>query len=183
MLKKHSRFFDVCLWSMLSTFKCLIRASWKWAYWTWLNKCYHATIFSLHRTELQASITLRLMCSTNPTWSWHICQTWTSAAVPAFLTCAALLLISLWSLVLVYFSKDLHKLLYFHFCYTFPKISFNGIIEPFEMEQEFNGHTVQLPCNVQGYLQLDKVAWPWMSPRMGYPLPLWASCFSVTPPL
>lgn len=92
---------------MLSPFKCLIGASWKWTYWTWLNKCHHATIFILHRLELQANITLRLMCSTNPTWSWHICQNLTSAVMPPFLTYWALFLICL--TVESYFGEHLCK--------------------------------------------------------------------------
>ena len=39
----------------------------------------------------------------------------------------------------------------------------------FELERKFTAHLVQLPCNEQGHLQLDQVAWctcptlPWMS--------------------
>jgi len=38
------------------------------------------------------------------------------------------------------------------------------IIEQFGLEGTFKGHLVQTPCNEQGHLQLDQVAWSPVQP-------------------
>ncbi len=137
-------------------FQILTRASRKWAYWMWLNKCHHATIFRLHRIELQATAPWGLcvlqILRDHDTYVRleHLLQCQLSWHIQLFFW-----FLSVESCFSVLFKGFTQKLLYFHFYYNFPKTSFNWIIELFEMEQALNGHIVQLPCNVQGYLHLD----------------------------
>lgn len=156
MLKKPQFFLYVCLWSILSTFKFLLKHP----------ESEHIECDLTSATMPQYSAYTELSYKQTAPWGLCVLQILrdhdTYVRLEHLLQCQLSWHIQLffWFLSVescfsVLFKGFTQKLLYFHFYYNFPKTSFNWIIELLEMEQALNGHIVQLPCNVQGYLHLD----------------------------